>query len=196
MIGIVGGIGAGKSTVAAELAALGCRVIDADRIGHQLLEEPAVRGRVLERWPAVADASGAIDRPALAKIVFAADGELEALNAILHPMIRLRMQDGIGLARAEECVPAVVIDAAVLLEAGWDDLCTTLVFVGSRDDQRRHRVRESRGWDAQAWRQRENSQFSLDIKRTRCDYSVDNSSDVSCLRERIRELFRKIVNPG
>ena len=195
MIGIVGGIGAGKSTVAAELAALGCRVIDADRIGHELLEDPQTRALVLARWPAAADAAGRVDRHVLGRVVFADAGELAALNAIVHPRIRRRMQEATEQARREPGVSAVAIDAAVLFEAGWDDLCTHLVFVQSPDAARLERVRRTRGWDGQAWRQRENSQFSLDSKRARCEYSVDNSSDVSCLRERIRELFRKIVHP-
>jgi dephospho-CoA kinase len=194
VLGLVGGIGAGKSTVAAELGRLGCAVIDGDAIGHQLLAEPAVRRRLRERWgEGIFRPDGTVDRQRLGQIVFADRRELEAINAILHPRIRRRIAEAIDRAQADPATPAVVVDAAVLLEAGWQDLCTALVFVEADERTRARRLAEGRGWDAAARAMREKLQISLDKKRRKCHYSIVNRSSVSHLSEQIRSLFRDII---
>jgi dephospho-CoA kinase len=193
VIGILGGVGAGKSTVAREFAALGCRLIDADAIGHELLRQENVRGQVLARWgQAVADDDGQVDRKALASVVFADPGELAALNAILHPAIRRAMAEQIAQALADPAAAGAVVDAAVLLEAGWDDLCTDLVFVAVGDSQRAQRVADQRGWERAEWQRREKSQISLDKKAERCNYVIDNRSSGPRLREQVRRIFHRI----
>jgi len=198
VIGLLGGVGAGKSTVAAVLGELGCAVIGGDGIGHQLLTEPDVIRQLRERW---GDSifftnnatNSAVDRKALAAIVFEDHHELDSLSAILHPRIRRRIEERIAAIGPDASIPAAVLDAAVLLEAGWDDLCTHLVFVDAPAPDRCRRTLKHRGWDRKTWQDRENSQISLDNKRDRCDYSIVNSSSVSCLHKRIRELFQSIV---
>jgi dephospho-CoA kinase len=193
VIGIVGGIGAGKSTVAAELARLGCARIDADAIGHELLADPDVRRQIRRRWgEGVFGPEGAVDRRALGQIVFADAAELRALGAILHPRIRHRMEEQIARAQADRRVRGVVVDAAVLFEAGWDDLCTHRIFVRAPQAERARRARRQRGWDASAWRRREKMQISLDKKAAKSDYTVDNSSSLSHLHEQVRSLFHLI----
>ena len=193
VIGIVGGVGAGKSTVAAELVKLGCARIDADAIGHELLGDADVRGQIRRRWGEGAfDAEGHVRRDALGEIVFSDPAELRALNEILHPRIRRRIEREIDRARADPDAAAVVLDAAVLLEARWDDLCTHLVFVGAPNAERAQRVRRQRAWDAAAWSRREKMQISLDSKARRSDHRIDNSSNFSHLREQVRRLFRSL----
>jgi dephospho-CoA kinase len=115
---VLGGIGSGKSTVARVFASLGATVIEADRIGHQVLEpDGAAYGEVAERWPAVADGSR-IDRAALARIVFTDVDQLRELEAITHPLIR-----GEILRRVEAVSPVpVVVELPLLameLGEGW-----------------------------------------------------------------------------
>ncbi len=194
MIGLVGGIGAGKTTAAAELARLGCTVIDGDAIGHQLLAEPTVRRRLRERWgEGIFHRDGTVDRSRLGRIVFADARELEALSAILHPLIRRRMAETIDRVQADPAAAAAVADAAVLLEAGWDKLCTHLVFIEADPAARARRATAARGWDAAGWNAREKSQISLDKKRRKCHYAIANSSSVSHLNEQIRGIFREII---
>jgi dephospho-CoA kinase len=194
IIGLAGGVGAGKSTVADELGRMGCAVVDADAIGHEVLREPDVREAALSRWgDRVLDVDREVDRSALGEIVFSDPTEMEALNRLLHPRIRERALERIQRALQNPSVPAVVLDAPVLFEAGWDDLCTVCVFVDSPAGQRRRRVAEARGWDEQEWRRREKTQIPLDKKARSCQYKVENSSSVSHLRERARGLFREIV---
>jgi dephospho-CoA kinase len=194
VIGLVGGIGAGKSTAAAQLARLGCAVIDGDAIGHRLLGEPAVRRRLRERWgEGILRPDGAVDRGRLGAIVFADARELAALGAILHPLIRGGIAEATDRAQADPAVTAVVIDAAVLLEAGWDQLCTHLVFIEADETRRVQRATAARGWEKAAWSAREKSQISLDKKRRRCHYVIANNSSVSHLSEQIRGVFREII---
>jgi dephospho-CoA kinase len=193
VIGILGGVGAGKSTVAREFVAQGCRLVDADAIGHELLRREDIRRQVLARWgQAVATADGEVDRKALAAVVFADPAELAALNAALHPSIRREMEQQIAQAQADPAAAGAVVDAAVLLEAGWDDLCTDLVFVAVSDRERAERVLAQRGWDGTEWQRREKSQISLDKKADRCNYVMDNRSSGPRLREQVRQIFHRI----
>ncbi|MDP6636830.1 MAG: dephospho-CoA kinase [Phycisphaerae bacterium] len=197
VIGIIGGIGSGKTTVADEFANLGCAVIDADAIGHKLLGSAEVQSELRERWgEAIFNASGEVDRAILAGIVFASHDELEALNGILHPRIRREMAREVGEARADDSVEAIVLDAALLMEAGWDTLCNCVIFVDTPDNDRFQRVSEERGWERDDWSSREKMQISLDIKRSRCDYSIDGSSSVSHLRQQVRKLHPRITHPA
>jgi dephospho-CoA kinase len=190
VIGLLGGIGAGKSTVAAELVALGCAAID----GHELLATPAVREQLAARWGEGIFAGDGVNRGALAAVVFNDPAELDALNRILHPAIRSQIESRIEHYRQDDHVRAIVLDAAIMMEAGWDELCSDLVFVKSDDAARAQRVAAMRGWTMDAWARREKSQIPLDKKAARCNYVVDNSSSTSRLREQVREIFRRILH--
>ena len=194
VIGLLGGVGAGKSTVAAELAALGCGVVDADAVGHQILREPDVKARLAERFgPDILGSDGEIQRPRLAERAFVSAEATAALNAIMHPRMRRRMAERIEVLRADPAIPAVVLDAALLLETDWQELVTHFVFVSAPAEARARRVAEARGWDRSAWAARENSQKPLDIKAASAEYVVDNSSSLSALREQVRSVFHRIV---
>lgn len=195
VIGLVGGIGSGKTTVAAEFAALGCAVVHGDAIGHQLLTESAIRRKIQDRWgEAVLNPDGEVNRAALGQIVFQDPDQLEALNRILHPAIRAGIAAGIAAAQDETSVAAVVVDAAVLFEAGWDELCTHTVFVEAAKPLRLARVLAQRHWDRGVFEAREKSQISLDTKARKCDYTIGNKSTVSHLREQIRQLFYQLIH--
>ena len=197
VIGIVGGIGSGKTTVSDELVRLGCAVIDADAIGHKLLDDPDVLGELRQRWgDEIFTGAGEVDRAALAEIVFASRDDLDALNGILHPRIGREMAGAVDLAVADESVGAIVLDAALLVEAGWNELCSHVIFVDTPPEIRRRRVSEHRGWKKENWELREKMQISLDIKRRMCDYSIDGSSSVSHLRQQVRKLYPRITHPA
>ena len=197
VIGIIGGIGSGKSTVAGELSALGCAVVDADAIGHKLLDDPGVLGEIRGRWgDEILTGEGQVDRRALADIVFGSRDELDALNGILHPRIGREMARAVDMAVADESVVAIVLDAALLVEAGWNELCGHVIFVDTPPAVRYLRVSEQRGWKKENWESREKMQISLDIKRRMCDYSIDGSSSVSHLRQQVRKLYPRITHPA
>ncbi|MDY7010778.1 MAG: dephospho-CoA kinase [Planctomycetota bacterium] len=194
VIGLLGGIGSGKSTVAAELASLGCGCIDADAIGHELLKDPQVRAELEEHWGrGIFDESGNVNRKALAESAFASRQETQALNAIMHPRIRRRMLEQIGAMSDNPEIPAIVIDAALLLETDWHELCNVFIFISTPEDIRSERVKQSRGWDRRTLKRRENLQIPLDIKADKADYVVNNSLSESSLREQIRLVFHRIT---
>ncbi len=194
VIGVVGGVGSGKSTVAGQFAALGCAVIDGDAIGHELLTREDVRQDIRRRWgDAVFTDAGEVDRRALAKIVFADETQLSALNRILHPRIRRRMVEQIKSFQGED-IPGIVLDAAVLFEAGWNDLCSKTIFVDTPLKERLLRLRRTRGWDRQIVQGRESSQISLDKKAKRCCYIISNHSNVSHLHEQVRRFLHQVIH--
>jgi dephospho-CoA kinase len=182
VVGLIGGIGAGKSLVASLLAQKGARVLDADAVGHVLLDQTPARDEVLARFGnevLARDRSGlpveppAIDRAILATVVFSEPASLKALEAILHPKMRQTFEKAIARTARKQDAPAVVLDAAILLEARWHDLCDVLVFVDAPDEARLERVKAHRGWSAEALEDREKAQRPLPEKRKRADFVVE-----------------------
>jgi dephospho-CoA kinase len=162
VVGLVGKIGAGKSTVARAMADLGAEVIDADRIAHDVLSEPEVAAVIAARYGGeVLDAAGAIRRPALAGLVFgptpAHEAALAALEAIVHPRVRRRIDERLAAIAAEQPVSertVVVLDVPLLMQAGWDARCDRLVEVVCDEAERRRRL-DRRGWPEPQRRARE-----------------------------------------
>jgi dephospho-CoA kinase len=169
-------------------------VIDADAIGHKLLDDEAVADELRRAFgDGIFSAGGYVDRRALGEVVFADPGSLDKLNSILHPPVLAEVRHLLTHAQSHRDTPAIVLDAALLFEAGWDDLCSHLVFVEAPSAVRCNRAMKDRGWDEATWQAREKSQISLDKKAEKCDYKVDSSSSASCLHEQLRELFHRIV---
>lgn len=198
-LGIVGGIGAGKSAVAALLAARGARVLDADAIGHALLDQSPSRDEVLGRFGKhllVAGDKPAIDRRALGEIVFKDAVAREHLEEILHPRIRRTVERAIlKVCRRPEEVPLIVLDAPTLYEAGWDDLCDHVVYVDAPREVRLERIGAARGWDDEALGARERAQMDLGEKRRRADLCLTNDGDRDALEAAIDEFWAAAVKP-
>ena len=195
-MGIVGGVGSGKSTVA-RLAAerWGLLRLDGDAAGHAALREPAVRAALRDRFgDGIFIPDGEVDRSALAARVFGETPEHRAarrdLEAVVHPRIRARFTDAIAAARRDG-TPAVLLDAAVLLESGWDDVTDAVVFVEVPLCERRRRV-AARGWDAAELARREASQWPTDRKRAACDAVLDNTGSPGVAVDRLGDLLRSL----
>jgi dephospho-CoA kinase len=130
IIGILGGIGSGKSTVAGEFAKLGCKVIDADRIAHELLDRNTVKEKIVGLFgEAVLDSSGRIEHKKLAGVVFSDGDKLASLNGIIHPLVLARAQELIEQYNQQNQVKAIVLDLPLLVEVGWAGRCDKLIFV-------------------------------------------------------------------
>ena len=194
IIGIVGGVGAGKSTVAGILAGLGCVVADSDAMAREALRDPDLRAKILSWWgPAVLDESGEIDRGVIAGIVFSSAPQRRRLESLVHPWIETRRR-----ALFEQAPPdarALVIDAPLLFEAGLDRECDAVVFVDTDRDRRVARLTGSRGWNEAELTKREKSQLSLDDKRARADYFVINNGDLDELSEQVRRILNELTQP-
>lgn len=191
VIGLLGGIGSGKSRVAEELARRGARVISGDELGHEALRQATIRDQVVGRFGReILDSRGEIVRSRLGKIVFADPNELQALESIVHPWIGNRLRDEVNQARQDPTLSLVVVDAAVMLEAGWNGVCDQLVFVDTPLAERQKRVRERRGWSAAELETREARQMPLTAKAARADHTINNSGSPEHLRRQVDALFQ------
>jgi dephospho-CoA kinase len=197
-VGLVGGIGSGKSTLARLAAArYGFAHLDGDVAGHRALAEPDVQARLRDRFsPGVFKSDGTVDRSALAKLVF---GDTPAhakaksdLEAITHPVIRREFEHRIAEA-GDAGAPAVLLDAAVLLETGWRGLCDAVLFVDAPEELRKARV-AARGWTPAEWRRREASQMPLAEKRLRSDALIDNSGPADTAADELARAIERLCH--
>jgi dephospho-CoA kinase len=196
IIGLIGGVASGKSFVAEQFRQLGAAVLDADRVGHEVLRLPAVKVAVGRHFGSqVFDATGEIDRKALGRIVFGPPPEgprqLAALERITHPEIRRRLIEEVGQL-ASAGVPLAVLDAPVLLKAGWDQACDELVFVECDEALRRARAIE-RGWTPEEFTAREAAQETVAEKRERADYILENSAEMEYTKAQVERLWHCLV---
>ena len=189
VVGIVGGIGSGKSHVARRFERFGAVRIDADRVGHEILEQPQVKSAIRSQWgSAVFEASGSVSRSQLARAVFVEDPrELAILEQITHPQIASRIET--QLETLSQSGSLVLLDAPLLLKAGWDRFCDRILFVEC-DLATRQRRCATRGWSPQMHHQREQSQTDLDTKRRRASDSIDGTLEEALLDSTINEMIR------
>jgi dephospho-CoA kinase len=196
ILGILGGVASGKSLVARHLARLGAGVLDADRAGHDVLQMSHVESAVRARWgERVFGPDGRVDRSRLAKVVFApgAQGEQERryLEELTHPEIG-RLLDQQARRLAAEGIVVAVLDAPLLLEAGWDGFCDKLVYVDAPRPVRLARAR-ARGWSEEDFAAREAVQESLDFKRGRADLVVDGSGSPEQAEAQVERFWHSLV---
>jgi dephospho-CoA kinase len=195
-IGLVGGIASGKSAVSQDLARRGAVVFDADKIGHRVLQEPAVRDELVAHWgPTILDAPHRVSRDAVADRVFAQTPEgaadLEFLEQTLHPRIRQRILAEITQL-PNEAAPAVVIDAPLLLEAGWGEVCQAVLFVDAPREIRLARA-QVRGWTADEFSRREAAQMPIEEKRRRATHIIQNTGSLADLEAEVDRFWREVV---
>ncbi len=199
ILGLVGGIASGKSVVANVLRDMGAVVLDADQAGHFVLREPNVIAELRKRWgDGILDASGQISRRAVAKIVFAQgnNAERKFLEQLTHPRIEaLLKQELEAVRKSAEPPPVLVIDAALLFEAGWDKLCDKILFVDAPRDVRLERA-VARGWSTEQFAAREAAQLPPEEKRARSDIVIRNVRTLENVREVLRLTWRhRLVEP-
>jgi dephospho-CoA kinase len=190
VVGLVGGIGSGKSAVAAAFARRGAYVVTADDLGHQALRQPEVRDFIARRWPAVIDADGSVNRRRLAPIVFADADERRLLEGLVHPWICRRIEQEVAQAQKDPAIRLIVLDAAVMLEAGWDGVCDRLVYIDAPEEERHRRVASARGWSPEELRARERAQLPLTQKALRADHVLENAGTLKDLDQRVETLLR------
>jgi len=210
VVAVTGGIGSGKSRVARVFAALGARVIDADRIAGELLGEPGPRAELRREFgPGIFTPEGDVDRRALAGKVFTDPAARARLESILHPEVRRRVDKELADAAASGSDdasplpgkrPLVLLDIPLLETSPYHDLADVVLFVEAPESDRRRRVAETRGWSAEELIRREASQVPLEEKRRRAHRILPNpdaselpdshgGSAEARLEERCRELL-------
>ena len=194
IIGILGGIASGKSTVAAEFAKLGCKVINADKIAHELLEKEAVKRQVVAAFgPSILDSRARIDRRRLAEVVFADTRKLSSLNLMIHPLVLERAERQIERYSRQNQVRAIVLDMPLLAEVDWAKRCDRLIFVHCSKKIRAERAKKM-GFDKNHLKIRENFQISLDNKAGIADNTIENNSDFSALVRQVADIFTDLTD--
>lgn len=196
VIGVVGGVGSGKSSVFRAISGFRLSVVDADRIGHQQLQQAAVRRALVQRFGSVIlGDDGEIDRRTLGSLVFGSTPEaqqnLATLNELVRPGIRAEIHRQIQ--QAPQDVDAVLLDAALLLEAGWAAECDGLIFIDTPLVLRQQRVFLQRGWTADELARREASQWDLTTKRQACGFIVDNSGTLESAAAQFQQHLATIL---
>ena len=193
IIGLTGSIGSGKSTASARLAALGARVLDADEISRALTRPggqalPAIRAAF---GSDVFDESGALNRRALAALVFADADKRRALNAIIHPLALEQMR--VGAADILETDPRALIvwDVPLLIEAGWDVFCDEVWLVRAALETRVARVIARDGCTREDALARVGAQMDDVKKARRADEVIENDGDKATLFARIDALYAR-----
>jgi len=200
VIGIVGGIGSGKSSVAKHLGETRkLLILDGDRVAHELLKNTTVQQEIRSRFgDAVFNDSGVVDRPALGRLVFGSTPQhqsaLEDLESILHPRIREEFQKHIQSANELQEHEAIVLDAALLLEAGWQTLCTAVIFVDTPAEIRQRRVVENRGWAKDELGRRESNQLSIHEKKKLSQFTIDNSGSLEAATASLNDILDQILD--
>ncbi|MDX2038484.1 MAG: dephospho-CoA kinase [Isosphaeraceae bacterium] len=196
VLGLIGGIGSGKTLVGSMLGERGAIVVEADKVGHSLIDQRPARDKIIQRFGSRVldltrsdEAQPPIDRKALGAIVFSDPVARKDLEAILHPSMKKTFERVIDRAGRRPKTTAVVIDAAVLFEAGWNQLCDAVLFVDSPRDQRLARLAATRGWTSEMLDARESAQLPLADKKARADHVIRNDADLTHLQESVESFW-------
>jgi dephospho-CoA kinase len=193
LIGLAGGIGSGKSTVAGMLAELGAHVLDTDKIGHEVYRPGSEGfGRIVDAFGRdVVAPDGTIDRQRLGARVFADPAELARLNAIVHPLIGEETRRRIAAFQATGDGRPIVVEAPVLMEAGWRFFDQVWVVIVDRETAIA-RVTGSRGVARADVERRIDAQMTNEERRRRADVVIENDGSLAELRARVEEAWRSI----
>jgi len=195
VIGITGGIGSGKSAATRVLGELGAVVIDADRVGHEVYQPGSVGWErvVAEFGPQVVAADGTIDRQRLGAIVFSDPAQLARLNAIVHPLIRDAVAARIGAEQGAGRAPAIVVEAALLVEARWNTLVDEVWVIIAPQALVEQRLATQRGLAPAAVAARIRAQLGDTERAAQAHVVIENSGSLDQLRERLTAVWRDRV---
>ncbi|MDR2115345.1 MAG: dephospho-CoA kinase [Planctomycetaceae bacterium] len=197
IIGLIGGIGSGKSTVAEMFCQLGAKRIDADQIGHEVLQYHEVQIAAQNRWGnRIFDANGKINRKVLAQIVFDPSeigcAELRFLNFLVHPYITRKIENQIRQF-AESQYRYIILDAPLLLEQHWKQRVDYLVFVDAPRSIRLARIQQ-RGWTQTELDARELTQLPIEEKRHAANWIINNSGNLDETLDHVKEIWQNLEN--
>jgi len=193
VIGLTGGIGSGKSTVGAMLKEFGAAFIDADKVGHRLLrEDNDIKWAVVSAFgEQILDESEAIDRKKLARIVFCDSAALKRLNAITHPAISQAVSEEVAEFRSQH-FKAVVVEAALLVEAGWAEQTDAIWLTVAPPDVILRRLVEKMGYSETEARSRIACQVSNEERKRHASAVIDTNSSIEELRAKVKDLWQDL----
>ena len=200
VIGVTGGVGTGKSTVAGMFKALGAVVLDADMIAHQVMEPKRLAWRRIVKvfGRGVLNDDESINRRQLAGLVFRDDDSRRRLERIVHPQVLREIRSRLRRLRRSRKVPAVVLDVPLLVEVGAQGLVDALVVVTAPPQIQRARLKDTHGWSDEEIRARVAAQWELSAKAALADDVIDNAGGVDATRTQVKRIWNQRVrrNPS
>jgi len=194
IIGLAGGIGAGKTSVAESFARQGAKVFDADAVAQAVLDREQIRDVLVDWWgKQILDERGHVDRRRVAERVFNDQAQRKRLESLIHPIVAARRNEMIEQAQADPAVRAIVLDVPLLFEVGLDKLCDRVIFVRADRADRLARLAETRGWGAEELDRREKNQWPLDKKLQFAHDIIDNDNGEADRDAQVRSLLERIL---
>jgi dephospho-CoA kinase len=195
VIGVTGGVGTGKSTVAKMFRDLGAVVLDADELAHEAMEpKRLVWRRIIEQFgEGILNDDQTINRAALAKVVFADPDARRRLEAIVHPQVLRRIKQQLHQLKRRRGLRAVVLDVPLLIEVGAQRLVDRVVVVTAPADVQRRRLQRKYDWTEEEIARRIGSQWDVSAKAALADDIVDNADGLEHTRKQVRRLWKEAV---
>ena len=192
VIGLTGGIGSGKSTVSRFLTELGAVILDADKVGHDALEDTGIRQKIVSAFgEQVLTPNRNIDRKKLGELVFGDADSLAKLNQIMHPrmyqIVKVQLEE-----YRQQGVDVVVLEAPLLIEAGWTPLVDDIWVTAASEDTVIKRLQERAGLSEAESLARIRSQISNDERIKQADVVIDTDCSLDELKMKVEKLWRKL----
>jgi dephospho-CoA kinase len=191
LVGLTGGIAAGKSETLRAFDRLGGATISTDEVVHELQRSPDVVSQFVERWGDDVAPGGEVDRAKVAEIVFADPSELEWLEGMLHPLVGARIAEWVGELPDE--VRVAVVEVPLLFESGMEGLFDAVVAVVADDEVRAER---EKGRDLAALEGRSGRQLTQDEKAERATHVIVNHGSIAELEGRVAEIVSELEREG
>lgn len=195
-LGLTGGIGAGKSTVSSMLGQLGAVIIDADVISRELMSAGSVLlAQVVEAFgPQILTEAGELNRPALARLIFADEDQRQLLNSIVHPAVRARSQELAEAAAAEPGFSGIIVeDIPLLTETGQASRFDGVILVEADRQLRLDRLMQGRGMILAEAQARMDAQASDEQRRAIASWVIDNSGSLEETRRQVEDLWWELI---
>ena len=189
LVGLTGGIAAGKSEALRAFERQGAATISTDAVVHELQRSPEVVAKMVERWGEEVAPEGELDRARVAEIVFADAGELQWLESEVHPLVGARIAEWI--AELPDATPVAVIEVPLLFEAGMEEMFDAVVAVVADDALRNER---ERGRDLAALEGRAGRQLTQDEKAERATHVIVNDGSLEDLDARVAEIVSELTD--
>ena len=194
-VGITGGVGAGKTEILNFLAKQdGIEVMLADEIAHELMEpDGACYEKLTELFAGdgVFADDGSIKRDRMAEVIFSDAAKREALNAIVHPAVKEYVTERAKKERERGVLRILVLEAALLIEEGYDCICDELWYIYADEEVRKERLIEGRGYSEKKVREIMANQLSEDEFSSHCDFEIDNSGDFEETKKQLDHRMKK-----
>ena len=192
--GLTGGVACGKSTVAGMFAELGAKIIDADRLAHELIRppQPAYHEIVQQFGFEILDSQGEIDRKRLGAVVFRDPEKLRALNVIVHPRVIERTDQLAEAFHLQDPRAVVLVDAALLYEANLAERFEKIIVAWCRPEQQLERLMAKAGLAREEAERRIAAQMPAEEKRRRADYVIDCSGELELTRRVVADLYPQL----